>query len=87
MEIDIKEITYHHNGVSGSGYHLVQFKHREEGVPLNMIAVVFEEPGNVAVFDRDLIGTGITQFFANTPGGDVFEQALRKAITKHSKRV
>lgn len=87
MKLDIREISYHRNGVTGNGFHVVQFKHREENAKLNMLAVVFEEPGSVAVFDRDLVGTGVTKFFANSWRGDVFEPALRKAITKYSKRV
>ena len=85
MRLDIQEVSYHRNGISGNGFHVVQFKFKEDGVPLNMLAVVFEEPGSVAVFDRQLLSVGITEFIKNSWRGDRFEPALRRAIKRHSK--
>jgi hypothetical protein len=64
---DVK-VAYHRNGVSGNGFHLVSFTHDSKA----MGAVVFEEPGDVAVFRL----FGIDDKYR----GDLFESALREAI-------
>ena len=74
----IKEIAYHRNGVGGNGFHVVTFK--ERGYP-KMVAVVFEERGNVAAFDRELLSQGVIKFGVNSwRGADEFEKELRAAI-------
>ncbi len=85
MRLDIREVSYHRNGISGNGFHVVQFKFKEDGVSLNMIGIVFEEPGNVAVFDRQLLSVGIAEFIKNSWRGDRFEPALRRAIKRYEK--
>jgi hypothetical protein len=82
----IREIAYHRNGVAGNGFHVVTFKggrRISQGVNRNfpeMVAIVFEEPGNVAVFDRELLGEGIIAFAENSWRGDYYEKELRAVI-------
>jgi hypothetical protein len=80
MIIKVEKIDYHRNGVGGNGFNVVTFTYKYERLTINMVAVVFEEKGNVAVFDRDLLGKGVIEFGQNSWRGDNFEAALRKAI-------
>jgi hypothetical protein len=75
----IKQIDYHRNGVSANGFYVVRFYANTK----DMIAIVFEEPGNIAVFDFDLLKVGETRFTYNSWRGDEFEQSLRDTITKY----
>ena len=75
----IEEIANHRNGVGGAPFYAVTFKNSKS----NMLAIVFEEPGTVAVFDLDLLGEGVIAFTENSWRGDVFEDDLRKAIERH----
>ena len=78
MKIDIREVVYHRNGITGTGFHVVLFKRGRD----LMIATVFPDRGDVAVLDvaetsRGNIGEG------NKWRGDHFETELREAIAKH----
>jgi hypothetical protein len=64
-------VEYHRNGVSGEGFHAVEF---EATTGINMIAVVFEEGGYCAVLQSDTIHLKWR--------GDCFEKELRDAIEK-----
>lgn len=72
----IESIQYHRNGVSGNGFYVVTFKDDDR----KMVAIIFDEPGNIAVFDRQLIGEGNIQFGENSFRGDHYESWLRDAI-------
>lgn len=77
------EINHHRNGVSGADFYIVKFaspKERDKRKFTNMIAIVFDEPGHVAVFDYDLLKLGNTKFCQNSWRGDVFEKELRELI-------
>lgn len=50
----------------------------------NMMAMVFEAPGHVAVFNMDKLKEGVIAFFENSYRGDMFESQLRKAIKEWS---
>lgn len=78
-DIEVTDISYHRNGISGLGFHAVLFKDGR----LNMMAAVFDEPGSVAVFDTDLVGAGVIAFGFNSWRGDSFEAQLREAIQRH----
>lgn len=98
--IEIEEIAYHRNGISGAGFYAVKFIDRESLKPatrlvdkLNeiagnsgkMIGIVFDEPCHVAVFDRELLSKDIIAFGSNSWRGDHYEPALRKACEAYSK--
>ena len=75
-------IEYHRNGVSGTGFHIVHFKKPEGRKRQDMIAIVFDEPGCVAVFDYDKFKAGDFAWMSNSWRGDDFESELRTAIQK-----
>jgi hypothetical protein len=77
----IYEIVSHRNGVAGNGFYVVRFDGRKEGGTKNMIATVFPERGNVAVFSIPLLADNNITFGQNSWRGDDFEPELRKAIT------
>ena len=98
--IKIEEIAYHRNGVSGAGFFVVKFIDKEvpkpkkrlidqvnqiEGAQGNMLAIVFEEPFHVAVFDRGLLAQDVIAFGSNSFRGDHYEPELRKAVAAFSK--
>lgn len=87
--ITVERIDYHRNGVSGEGFHVVAFVANPEyagEVDQNMFAVVFEDRGHCAVFDRDLLGQGTIEFGANSWRGDNFEPLLREVIDGFNSR-
>jgi len=66
----VSEMAYQRNGISGSGFYVIQFK--RQGTTLQ--AIVFDEPKHVAIIDpMDL---------DNHWRGDVFERGLRQVIAE-----
>jgi len=85
----IKVIDSHRNGVSGATFHVVRFSDKScrgenpGTTGENMLAIVFDMPGHVAVLDADKVGQGEVRFFHNSWRGDYFERELREAIERH----
>jgi len=73
------ERAYHRNG-DGEGFCVVSFDCVVEGSLYPMVAVVFKEPGKVAVFDRQKLGAGVIEFGLNSWKGNDFEKDLRAVI-------
>jgi len=67
---------HHRNGVSGTGFDVAIFKHDGK----KMLAVLFPEQGNCAVFDMALLAKDIIGFSTNSWRGDQFETELRPAV-------
>jgi hypothetical protein len=92
MDIEIKELDYHRNGISGEGFFACRFVAPGDNGPQNMFAVVFPpenedwevyERGEwdnprVAVFDEDVLPT--ISFGFNSWRGDHYAPALYSAI-------
>ena len=78
----IKKIAYHRNGVRGNGFYVAAFT--DDG--RNMVGIVFDEEGSVAVLDVDLLASGVIEFYENSWRGDTFEIALREAILEYEAR-
>jgi hypothetical protein len=78
----VKQIEYHRNGVSGNGFFVVKFSDFEDK-QRNFIGIVFDEPGDCAVFDADLLAEGNITFGQNSWRGGRFESRLRKAIEEY----
>jgi len=78
-KLKVTDIAYHRNGVCGNGFVVVTFDYKDS-IYHNMMAVLFEEPGNCAVFDMDLFPN--IKFAENSWRGDYFEDVLRKEIVK-----
>ena len=75
--IEVQEIAFHRNGVGGNGFHAIRFT--EKGQPGEFLAIVFEEPGDVAVINAwSLAEFGVGH--GNKWRGDIFEDTLREAI-------
>ena len=76
------KVEYHRNGIMGVPFHIVQFRGHRDAAE-NMIAIVFDAPGHVAVFDYDMLKTGEFSFGVNSWRGNVYEKELREVIRKH----
>lgn len=81
-KVVIERIAYHRNGIAGNGFHVILFTQMDG---TKMQGVVFHERGNIAVFNRELVGQGMIDFFANSWRGDEYEQALREAIAEYRR--
>jgi len=79
-KIKITNIEYHRNGVSGNGFHVVTFVMKNGNKNQNMVAVLFEEQGNISVLDIDMLAVQNIAFGENSWRGDNFEDVLRKEI-------
>lgn len=77
------EVAYHRNGVGGAGFHVATFSVRASGAYRDMIAVLFSEEGECAVFDIAELAKGNIEFgHGNSWRGDHFEPQLREAVAK-----
>ena len=83
MPIVVHDITYHRNGVSGNGFHLIRFTYKRDA----MVATVFDEPGNVAVLNVAKLGDIADDQAANKWRGDWFEDTLRQAILDNKESI
>ena len=82
QKVVIERVAFHRNGICGNGFHVILFTQLDG---TKMQGVVFEEPGNIAVFDRDLVGQSNVDFYSNSWRGDEFEQALREAVAEYRR--
>lgn len=73
----------HRNGVSGNLFHAVRFNDPQYG---NFLATVFEEPGNVAVINLDLLPEHGVAFGENSWRGDNYETFLRNGIANYKEQ-
>lgn len=70
------DARYHRNGVRGEGFFLCRFLYLRGKNTVEMQAVVFDEPGHVAVTSSNI---------NDRWRGDDFEPALREAIAAMDK--
>ena len=95
--MNIQEIAYHRNGVSGEPFYVVSFSDPDAvgempGADGEMVAVVFDidadEPSwRTAVLDRELLGAGVIAFAENSWRGDHYDRDLRQAIRANERRL
>jgi hypothetical protein len=86
MNLKIKQVSYHRNGVSGEGFHAVLFDWKDEGKLHHMVGTVFDGAGQCAVYDVQELEKGNIAFACgNSWRGDHFEGELREAIKKMSR--
>ena len=76
------EEAYHRNGSCGNGFYVITFDTVVDGSLYQMVAVVFREPGNVAVFDRQKLGAGVIEFGLNSWRCEDFEKELRAVVER-----
>ena len=84
---NVGSVDRHRNGMGGKPFSIVKFSYLEPGSEeeQQMVAMVFDEPGAIAVFDQDKLAAGDTSFGSNSWRGDQFEQPLREHIERHTK--
>lgn len=75
----ILDVAHHRNGVSGNPFYVITFRDGRQ----KMIGIVFEEHGNVAVFDSKLLATDVIAFGVNSWRGDDYETFLRAAAKQY----
>lgn len=74
--IKIIEVACHRNGCEGEPFYAIRFTDAGE----LLLALVFERPQRLVVIDPVLAATTVA-FAQNSWRGDVYENALRRAIT------
>lgn len=89
MNMRIKEIAYHRNGVAGVGFNVVRFDWRDDdGDDHRMVATIFPESGTISVLDIDELHLSNIAFAeGNSWRGDDFEPELRLAIEQQDEQV
>ena len=100
--MNVQEIAYHRNGVSGEPFYVVSFSDPDAvgempGADGEMVAVVFDmgeaddaatfTNPRTAVFDRELLGAGVIAFAENSWRGDHYDHELRQAIRANERRL
>lgn len=85
MLIKDVHIDYHRNGVCGNGFYVATFKWMDDDInpprERHMVATIFHDQGNCAVFDIDeLVKDNISFANGNSWRGDHFEPELREKI-------
>ena len=88
-KITIEQIENHRNGIGGEPFWIVKF--RDPRIPMLAIVFPLEEGqtwnGRVAVFNQELLSKGEIRFGWNSYRGDVYEHALREAISEHERKL
>ena len=79
----ILNVAHHRNGVSGNSFHVINFRDGRQ----KMLGIVFEEQGNVAVFDSALLAADVIAFGVNSYRGDEYETFLRAAAKQYDDRL
>ena len=77
MKMTITQIKFHSNGTGGEPFHAVRFTDSSEG---EMLGIVFEAKGHVAVFNLERLAACDIGFNRNCWLGDRYEPHLRKAL-------
>jgi len=85
MNLKIKKIDYHRNGICGNGFYSVLFDFNDDETNKkairHMVATLFlDKEMNIAVYDVDLLAQGINEFGLNSWRGDQFYYDIKKAI-------
>ena len=80
MRLNNVKVAHHRNGVGGTGFHVCRFNH-PSGSP--MVAILFDQPGQCAVLDVNLLAQGVIGDDNKWRGTDEFEKELRAAIEQY----
>lgn len=83
MNLTIKEVSFHRNGIGGVGFHAVHFVDHDQLGKRNkdaeMLGIVFDEPGYCSVIQLNQPQFTV-KFGVNSWRGDRYEPELRSAI-------
>ena len=84
MKINIIEIEYHRNGISGAPFVAILFE--DTGLEASRkVAILFDQPHHCAVLDVAKLAGGDIAFGSNSWRGDHYEPDLRKAVNHQNK--
>ena len=82
MELTLRSIAYHRNGISGMPFHAVLFTERRNGAEHDLVATVFDADCRVAVLDVGLLASGTVEFGVNSWRGDRYADWLGERIAE-----
>lgn len=82
MNLTVKQVAWHRNGICGEGFYAVLFTDAEEGP---MVAALFDEPGYCAVFHIPRLANGNVAFGDNSWRGDRYASELRPLVEEWMK--
>lgn len=89
-ELNVKDIDYHRNGISGQGFHVVVFDYKdEEGKTEEMVGITFvKDDKYTAILRRSDVNNGTIRMHRDGAAfrGDHFHDALWKAIEKWEEK-
>ncbi len=78
VDIKVIERSFHRNGISGEPFEVFLLDDRKNG---RMVAIRFSDhPDAVAVLNVDMLAKGDISFGSNSWRGDVYNDAIRKAL-------
>lgn len=80
VKFKIHNLAFHHNGISGNGFTVVLFSDNTRGRAIaqkKFMAVLFDEPGNIAVFNCTKLSQSNIAFGENSWRAEDFEEELR----------
>ena len=80
-KIQVTNIAFHRNGISGAPFHAVLFQDTDG----TQLGIVFDEPHHCAVLNVQKLAQGDIKFGSNSYRGDMYEPLLRKAIREHEE--
>lgn len=86
VNITVKEVSWHRNGIGGTGFHAVHFVDHDQvgrdNKDAEMLGIVFDKPGHCAVIQINQPGDFTVKFGKNSWRGENYEPSLRDAIKK-----
>ena len=80
MKVKVEDVAFHRNGIGGEPFAVVLFTNHDGKENREMLGIVFDAPGHVAVLDAELLFDGVIAFGENSHRGDVFEPQLRAMV-------
>ncbi len=81
MQMKLRGIAYHRNGMQGEPFHAVAFTYRDGGSANAMVATVFdvddEDTRRIAILDANLASIGNVTFSENSWRFETFEEQIK----------
>jgi hypothetical protein len=80
IKVKLLSHAHHRNGICGAPFEVCIFDSIEGKDATRMVGMLFEDKGQVAVFDLAKLAAGDVAFSSNSWRGDEFEKPLRDAL-------
>ncbi len=82
MKLQIRDASWHRNGVDGVGFYAILFRDDDDEEGKEMVASLFDEPGYCAVYAvEELVKRNVAFARGNSWRGDRYENELRPFLT------